>query len=179
MWLQYCYVSQFREKQEVTRNLQIRQIGSKLRKPSADLPVTTCLPNTQAVMKQTSKALAYAAQETTVRQHSRKQILLLCPAPKYHQNVFIFHHWESAVNFNTVAQLHKLEWGWGLTTHLYCPGSKQVQNEVCLSLLFSLKIQKLHHWIAEPGLRPAKPFCLKHLPFLSANQMLSLWSVIT
>lgn len=111
MWLQYCDVSQFREKQEVTRNLQIRQIGSKLRKPSADLPVTTCLPDTQAVMKQTSKALAYAAQETAVRQHSRKYILWLCPVPKYHQNVFIFHHRERALSINTVAEHHKLELG--------------------------------------------------------------------
>lgn len=151
MWLQYCYVSQFREKQEVTRNLQIRQIGSKLRKPSADLPVTTCLPNTQAVMKQTSKALAYAAQETTIRQHSRKQILLLCPAPKYHQNVFIFHHWECAVSINTVAELHKLELGMRLNhpptstaqagnrfrMKYVCPYSSALKHRNCITGLLN------------------------------------------
>lgn len=167
MWLQYCYGSQFREKQEVTKNLQIRQIGSKLRKPSADLPVTTCLPHTQAMMKQTSKELAYAAQETAVKQHSTKKILWLCPAPKYHQNAFIFHQWERALSVNTVAEHHKLELGMRINHPPLLPRQETASEYDMSAPLFSFKIQKLHHWCPEPGLRPAKPFCLKYLLFFA------------
>jgi len=97
-------------------------------------------------MRQTSKALAYAAQETAVN-HSGKQILLLCPVPKYHPNVFIFHHWERALPVNTAAAHHKL----ALWTRLDQPpllprqaaGSGDIRT--CLLPLFTLKIRQLYH----------------------------------
>lgn len=116
-------------------------------------------------MKQTSRALAYAAQETAVN-HSGKQIWWLCPVPENHQNVFIFH---------PAAEPHV-----GLNHHCYCPARQQVQNNmrICLFPLFRLKIWKLYHWILNQFKNLQNPSVL-NISYFSASQMLSLLLMIT